>query len=418
MKKLLSTIVVIFAVCGTLSFMQAFTKGTAVTNVEQVHNMEEFLDEQVLRYYFNSCSEIFSKSDSLVDTACIIQSPEFETRTVETPNGSPVSVDYYFEQLTSEEIIYSKELVSQNYPQAVLLAEPSRFYNCHSYAWYMSSTSNRYWMNEPHIYYSNTDLSYVEVNSPRVGDIICYYKSNGENIHSGLVVDTLNGTPNGVCGNSNLFIVESKWGKSGLYRHRGDQCFYANELRGDEVKYYRPRTGSSYTFNQSMESQTKVKYINANGQYNTDKYGMYELNVTVAGYYDFVVSSDAEPWVRLFENNYSNVSFPRVKFENHTKWFTKYFTVGTYYLRIEYMDETRSGNIITTMKTHSEHIYQCKPINDTHHRDKCECGVTQGMPSMHVIVTPTALLPPGLRSRCGYCGYLLPPNGNYPIIIV
>lgn len=337
--------------------------------------------------------------------------------TISTINGNEIFAYSFVDDLPAWLVTQDIQETTNAYPNAILLDEPTHLYNCHSYAWYNRYPTNRLWMNDyPNIYYSAQDMSYAEVATPRIGDIICYYKSNGENIHSGVVVEVLNGTSNGVCGNSNLVMIESKWGSAGLYRHRGDQCPYPG-LEATYVKYYRPRTGSSYTLNQSMSDKTLNKTINANGGI-VDRYEMYELNVTVAGYYDFVVSSDAEPRVRLFENNYSDVSFPRVKFENHTKWFTKYFTVGTYYLRIEYMDETRSGNIITTMKTHSEHIYQCKPINDTHHIDKCECGVTQGAPSMHVIVTPTALLPPGLRSWCGYCGYLLPPNGNYPIITV
>ncbi len=420
MKKLILTFVAIFAICSTLPFMQAFAKASSNSSEDiEMTQINHDQANQLLDLALDSSKPLtnFIRDNHLQHSATqSLLEAWRETSTVSTPNGSSVLVYVSSEELSSTDIQNLNNHFDNQYPEAIRLADASVIYNCHSYAWYKSSAVNPYWMPTPATYYSAQDLSYVEVSTSRVGDIICYYKSNGENIHSGLVVDTLNGAPNGVCGNSNLVMIESKWGSAGLYRHRGDQCPYPG-LDATYVKYYRPRTGSSYTLNQSMSDKTLNKTINANGGI-VDRYEMYELNVTVAGYYDFVVSSDAEPWVRLFENNYSDVSFPRVKFENHTKWFTKYFTVGTYYLRIEYMDETRSGNIITTMKTHSEHIYQCKPINDTHHIDKCECGVTQGAPSMHVIVIPTALLPPGLRSWCGYCGYLLPPNGNYPIITV
>ena len=60
-------------------------------------------------------------------------------------------------------------------------------YNCHSYAWYSTSSSNTYWMNDPSAYM--TDGSYtkrtgnITVNS--IGDRIYYSTSGSE--HSGKV---------------------------------------------------------------------------------------------------------------------------------------------------------------------------------------------------------------------------------------
>ena len=39
--------------------------------------------------------------------------------------------------------------------EATRIAPSSSKYNCHSYAWYMQSTSNPYWMNDPSSYYTD-----------------------------------------------------------------------------------------------------------------------------------------------------------------------------------------------------------------------------------------------------------------------
>ena len=80
-----------------------------------------------------------------------------------TPRGSYVVVitisDAEFTAQQKEQIsaTYRKE-----YPQATIVASASKKYNCHSYAWYLSSTNNKYWMNDPSKYMS--DGSYLKLN--------------------------------------------------------------------------------------------------------------------------------------------------------------------------------------------------------------------------------------------------------------
>lgn len=153
------------------------------------------------------------------------------------------------------------DAMEDSYENAVKISRSSAKYNCHSYAWYSQNTAeNTYWINEPLNFYDDSN-EYVVVTTPRAGDIICYFNAAGKNLHSGIVVFYVGGTSNGVCGNSDLVYVQSKWGPSGLYEHRGDQCPYTTEAYGyDEltqnqkeesiaasVKYYR-RVGHTHTY--------------------------------------------------------------------------------------------------------------------------------------------------------------------------
>lgn len=141
-------------------------------------------------------------------------------------------------------------------PEAKRIASSTTKYNCHSYAWYMQSTSNSYWMNNPASYY--IDGSYEE-STGNVGDIICYYDIKGFNLHSGIVIAKKEGVSNGICGDSNLVTVRSKWGAWGLYEHRGDQCPYTSSYNGEAayVRYYKVHQ-HSYTYKQTSSGHTAI----------------------------------------------------------------------------------------------------------------------------------------------------------------
>jgi hypothetical protein len=153
---------------------------------------------------------------------------------------------YSRDELSSSTIESYNEYGDELVPEATRISSSSTKYNCHSYAWYMQSIENPYWMNDPSSYY--LDGSYEE-SVGNVGDIICYFDITGFNLHSGIVIAREEGTSNGVCGDSNLVTVRSKWGSLGLYEHRGDQCPYTYPYDGEAVyvKYYKVHQ-HSYTY--------------------------------------------------------------------------------------------------------------------------------------------------------------------------
>lgn len=165
-------------------------------------------------------------------------SGNYELATVYTPNGSEVEVIIDKSNLSKNGIASRNSRGDNKVPQATRISDSSNKYNCHSYAWYQQSANNPYWMNDPSAYY--TDGSYYQVYTPNINDRICYFDKSGINIHSGIIIDKYSGTSNGVCGNSNLVKVVSKWGELGLYEHRGDQCPYTSTYDGSAVtiKYY------------------------------------------------------------------------------------------------------------------------------------------------------------------------------------
>lgn len=129
-----------------------------------------------------------------------------------------------------------------------LLDSATATYNCHWYAWCRPSAPDLHlWVDDPSMFYK--DGSYCEVSTPQVGDIICYFDDKGTattsddfNVHSGVVTAVSNGNSNGLCGNSDLVTVTSKWGYGGLYSHNGYVCPYTSYYstgKADYVKYYR-----------------------------------------------------------------------------------------------------------------------------------------------------------------------------------
>ena len=77
------------------------------------------------------------------------------------------------------------------------------------------------------IFYNTLDSenSHEETNG-MVGDIIVYFNHENEPIHSGIVVKTIAGTSNGVCGDADLKIVQSKWGDLGLYTLKEEEASF------------------------------------------------------------------------------------------------------------------------------------------------------------------------------------------------
>lgn len=80
-------------------------------------------------------------------------------------------------------------------------------YNCHSYAWYYTSTSNTYWISDVELYMY--DDHSTGSSNPSVGSIAVYYDIYGNPLHSA-VVTAVNGTE---------ITCKSKWGANGLFEH-------------------------------------------------------------------------------------------------------------------------------------------------------------------------------------------------------
>ena len=244
-------------------------------------------------------------------------------------------------------------------------------------------------MNYPCRYYDIDDKSYEAVDTPRIGDIICYFDDNGtpndladdDNLHSGIIVNYDSSIMiNNVCGNSNQVTVISKWGPAGLYQHMGDYCPYTSIHGGsaDYVKYYRPRTNDSYTLSQYSPTETIPLSINGLSSNITDKYGMYELNVNYQKNYQVNVSSSYPLDVRLYDEHMQVlINNPTNTYSSgtYTVSISQNLSVGRYYLRVAYLNTLNSGNITVQIIGHT-HLYTNSYtwVNYNQHRSFCVCG--------------------------------------------
>lgn len=173
----------------------------------------DLLDKTVKKKYDvkNEHSDIYAFTKTMfydayneVDSS-LIQS----TATVYTPKGSTVSVEKYGELLSTTEKKNMDDYISNTYSSGIKLSGATTNYNCHSYAWYLASTSNLYWMGNPATYWQ--DGSYYSTSTAAVNNKIVF-RDNGTVTHSGIVKNITNLAPTGLG-------IYSKWGQYGLYNH-------------------------------------------------------------------------------------------------------------------------------------------------------------------------------------------------------
>jgi len=141
---------------------------------------------------------------------------DYSNSYVTTPHGTSVATFYdltWADLGTTAAQAHAVQLSLQNsYPNATVVRAETPKYNCHSYAWYSTSTSNKHWMNDPYAYMH--DGSYVS-GVASAGDKV-YYGTTAD--HSGRVV--------GVGGSAQNVSVTSKWGMYGLFTHNILYCPY------------------------------------------------------------------------------------------------------------------------------------------------------------------------------------------------
>lgn len=129
---------------------------------------------------------------------------------VRTPKNSVIEVlQSTTPDWTTVEKTYYKNDIATNFPGTTFLADATKTYNCHNYAWHMTDGgAYTYWMNQVTVTSAAniskywTDGSYVEVCSDASASRIFYYAGD----HSA-VKSTISG------------MYESKWGQNIRVRH-------------------------------------------------------------------------------------------------------------------------------------------------------------------------------------------------------
>lgn len=152
------------------------------------------------------------------------------------------------------------EASKEYFPEIKTIAEATPRYDGNSYAWYSQDYStNVYWIASPVAYFlPSFNSDYDSVDIPQVGDIICYLSSNSQYpvLHSGIVVSVTSGGTGDILEN---IVVQSKWGWSGLFEHRGDRCGYAKaEVGYTGVAFYRLKD-HDHTFAKTTHNSDRHK---------------------------------------------------------------------------------------------------------------------------------------------------------------
>ena len=166
--------------------------------------------------YFETLQDIqIMQALNIYSTDADMVSPMYITDTVDTPNGSKVEValNLTWEDVGAASPSYREWYINDQeskYPKARYLASnpASPAYNCHSYAWYSTSSSNNANMGNPSLYI--TDGSYVRDTTAHIGDRVIYGSTDAPR-HSAIVVST-------------DILVRSKWGWMGVYEHAPNYC--------------------------------------------------------------------------------------------------------------------------------------------------------------------------------------------------
>ena len=143
---------------------------------------------------------------------------------ITTPGGSALRVyynltwdDFGTDEATAEA---NNKRLAAAYPNAVMVSGISPSYNCHSYAWYSTSTSNNCWIDDPNPYMS--DGSYTKQSSAAVGYKVAWpgvYPTTSVPAHSAIVY-SVSGTVKYI----------SKWGYNGVYIHSLSDCPYSGSV--------------------------------------------------------------------------------------------------------------------------------------------------------------------------------------------
>ncbi len=165
-----------------------------------------------------------------------------DSGTIETVSGRQVSVCTADREWTEAEI--NREIANGEIFGNTLISNPSTIYNCHSYAWYLYSTSNPYWINDISQFLLDDVCVEMDKSAVQIKDIIVYYGANDKILHSGVV-----------CGfdASGNILIQSKWGQGAVYKHTVDKVPDVYKYNNKpNVKYYRYHgyanryTGSEY----------------------------------------------------------------------------------------------------------------------------------------------------------------------------
>lgn len=170
--------------------------------------------------------------------------------TVKTPKGTTVNTGKY-EELTTSDYNHLNNLVASNFPNvntsSKKLREPTNKYNCHSYAFFSTSTSNVHWIGHDCSSDAGEDSNGLSLEVKKYwndGSYVYLTNNNGSSnsipststVPIGSKVSYAKGDHSAIRTSSTEFT--SKWGAAGLYIHAPSYCDY-DPSSLNYYKYYK-----------------------------------------------------------------------------------------------------------------------------------------------------------------------------------
>jgi hypothetical protein len=176
-------------------------------------------------------------------TVMTVDKTEVAHGTVRTDAGQTLRIIAPVRRATAAELQQVKAQTA--IPNLICTDSPGVDYNCHGWVF----TGGRYWITGLDVARVLKDNGYVPVTKPAPGDVIIYYNSRNEPVHTGLVraSDDLG------------IIIESKWDVRGRYIHLPEAQDYSDTW----VYYHTDRPGHILA---GIEREQKVQPVSLKAQ--------------------------------------------------------------------------------------------------------------------------------------------------------
>lgn len=185
--------------------LQAFLAGSIETKGINDTDAKKFMAQRLYNYAIETS---IVSADSTRASIAYVYTPK-NTRVQALYNRTWADAG-----VSEQEANAANQSMLSTYPSARLLRSANPAYNCHSYTWYSTSSSNKYWINDPAAY--TTDGSYYASFSKSPNKITYTALSSDSIIHSGIVTSS----------GEQATVVTSKWGALGLFSHNSSDCPY------------------------------------------------------------------------------------------------------------------------------------------------------------------------------------------------
>lgn len=175
-------------------------------------------------FFYNDLTQLMFQNETVpLITAGMAIIPYATSTTVKTPRGTSVPAIYgltWNDQGTTQAKIDAADAqFLKTYTSASKVGANNPAYNCHSYAWYSQSSTNKYWINDPSSYIQ--DGSYIRSYTNAVGYKVLYGAPGQQPEHSA-IIQTLT--------ENRIGKVRSKWGMCGLFDHWSSDCPYSSGI--------------------------------------------------------------------------------------------------------------------------------------------------------------------------------------------